>query len=210
MFSKRLMLLGLVVLVVGALSVAAIAATDDGAVRAPDADEPAIEAVEATAADSFGFLEEPQTAADRLPEGAAVEARLPYGANVELSRRVAWGDGVEVFAVPGRGFICTVIPNPEGATGGCQPSDLIQKGTGTGPSLIHSAKVDKVYAVVPDGVESVTLAVESGKSIEVAVQNGGYYVEVPTADPPRTVVYDGPNGHVTQQVPIPPDLPFGE
>lgn len=212
MFSKRSILLGLVVLVVGGVSVAALAGSDHGTtLRMPDADEPAIATVEPAAADSFGFMRRAQTAADRLPASVADGSQLPYGANVALSRRVAWGNGTEVFAVPARGVICTVVPDREGTSStGCQPTDWIVRGNGTGPALIHLAEIDKVYAVVPDGVESVTLTRKSGKTLGVAIQNGGYYVEVPTSDPPRTVAYDGPNGHVTQQVPIPPDLPFGK
>ncbi len=212
MLSKRSMLLGLVVLVVGVVSVAAIAGTDHGTtLRLPDANEPAITSVEPAAANSFGFLRRPQTAADRLPTSVADRSRVPYGANVALSRRVAWGNGTEVFAVPARGVICTIVPGRNGtSTGGCQPTDWIVRGNGTGPALIHSAQIDKVYAVVPDGVESVTLTRKSGKTLDIAVQDGGYYIEVPTSDPPRTIEYDGPNGHVTQQVPIPPDLPFGK
>lgn len=206
--SKRIMLLALVVLGIGVVSVAAIAASDD-AIRPPDASEQAVATVEPVAADSFDFLNEQQTDADRVPANIAANVRLPYGANVELSRRVAWGNGTEVFAIPGRGFICTIVPNPDGSTGGCQPTDAIASGVNSGPALVHSAKIDQVYAVVPDGVESVTLGLESGKTVDVAVQDGGYYAEVSTEDPARTVSYGGPNGAVTQQVPIPPDEPLG-
>jgi hypothetical protein len=210
LFSKRFILIGLVVAVFGALSVAAIAATSGGdSVRLADPSEPAVQSVDASAASGFGFLRAAQTAADRLPAAVAAVAHLPYGANVELSRRVAWSDGAEVYAIPGRDFICTVVPNADGATAGCQPTDAILTGKGTGPALIHSAKTDAVYAVVPDGVSGVTLGLASGKTIDVPVQNGGYYAEVPTSDAPRTISYDGPNGAVTQQVPVPPDLPLG-
>jgi hypothetical protein len=208
-FSKRFYLVGLVVIVLGALSVAAIAATSGGESRPADPSEPAVQSVDATTADSFGFLQRAQTAADRVPVSVAAAAQLPYGANVELSRRVASGDGAVVYAVPGRDFICTVVPDADGATAGCQTTDSIEKGNGTGPALIQSAKTDAVYAVVPDGVKSVTLGLESGKTIDVPVQDGGYYVEVPTSDAPQTIAYDGPNGAVTQQVPLPPAVPRG-
>ena len=53
-------------------------------------------------------------------------------------------------------------------------------------------------------MKSVTLGLESGKTIDVPVQDGGYYVAVPASDPPRTIAYDGPNGAVSQQVPVAP------
>lgn len=209
MFSKRYALLGLVVVGIAAVGVGAIATgSDDGAVRPPDASERAIEELESDAAASFGFLRKAQTPADRLPARVAADTRLPYGANVELSRRVAWGNGTQVFAVPGRGFMCTVVPSEHGSTGGCQTTAGLVEGTRSGPSLIHSATIDKVYAVVPDGVAEVELGLESGKALQVQVQNGGYYTEVPTVDPPRTVTYEGLNGTIVQQVPVPPDLPM--
>jgi hypothetical protein len=193
-----------VAVVVGALSVAAIAATSGGdSVRLADPSEPAVQSADATGT-GFSLFQREQTAADRVPAGAVSDGDLPYGANLALSRRVAWGDGTTVYAVPGRGVICTVVPNEYGSSVGCTSAAAILKGNGTGPGLTHSETTDQVYDVVP-----VTLGLESGKTVDVPVQDGGYYVEVPTSDPPRTIAYDGPNGAVSQQVPVPPALPRG-
>lgn len=211
MFSKRFYLVGLLVVALAAISAAAIAATSgDDSTRPADASEPAVQTADATGS-GFAFFQREQTAADRVPAGAAADGQLPYGANLALSRRVASGDdGTTVYAVPGRGVICTVIPNKYGSSVGCTSAAAILRGNGTGPGLLASTTADqpdRVYDVVPDGVKSVTLGLESGKTIDVPVQDGGYYVAVAASDPPRTIAYDGPNGAVSQQVPVAPPLP---
>jgi len=213
MFSKRFYLVALVVVALGAISVAAIAATSGGdSTRPADPSEPAVQSADATGT-GFAFLQREQTAADRVPADAVADGQLPYGANLALSRRVALGDdGATVYAVPGRGTICTVVPNANGSAVGCKSADAILRGNGTGPGLLASTSADqpdRVYDVVPDGVKSVTLGLASGKTIDVPVQDGGYYVAVAASDPPRTIAYDGPNGAVSQQVPVAPPLPRG-
>jgi len=213
MLSKRFYLVALVVVALGALSVAAIASTFGGdSTRPADPTEAAVQSAAETGS-GFAFFEREQTDADRVPADAVADGSLPYGANLALARRVAWGDdGTTVYAVPGRGVICTVIPNKYGSSIGCTSAAAILRGNGTGPGLLASTSADqpdRVYDVVPDGVKAVTLGLESGKTIDVPVQDGGYYVAVPASDPPRTVAYDGPNGAVSQQVPVPPPLPRG-
>ncbi len=212
MRSKRFWIIGLIVLAAGLASVAAIAATtgDDG-VRRPQPGEPAVQTVDASIADNFGVFNEPRTDEDRIPQATAeqIATHIPFGANLDLSKRVAWNGDTTVYAVPGRDYICLVVPNADGATTGCLPPQLIADGTRIGPALIRSDASVALYAVVPDGVRSVTLGLESGKTIDVPVQNGGYYVEVPTSDEPKTISYDGPGGAVTQDVRV-PTMPTGD
>lgn len=210
--NRKRAIVAVTAVIVGASSVAAIAATSKDEPVRPAVVETPVTAAEPEATARFGFLSKARTAADTIPQekAALIRENIPYGANLRLSKRIATHGDTAVYAVPGRGFICTVVPNADGATSGCKPTEAIARGNGIGPALIHSAKTDAVYAVVPDGVSTIHLELKSGATQSVDVQDGGYYVEVPTSDPPRVVSYDDPTGaRIVQQVPIPPDVSFG-
>ena len=198
--SKRFLILGVVVLVVGALSVAAIAQSGGDPVPGP---EPAVQAEADANASALGIFNGERTAADELPAAAKRDlAQNPtLGANANLSVRIAEGAGRIVYAVPARDAICFVIPDPLGTSKGCQPSDTVGK---TGPGLVMVDDKITFYDIVPEGTEKVVLNLASGKTIDVAVQEGGYTVTVDRADQPESVTVTGANGSVTQSATAPP------
>ena len=128
MFSKRTYLVALVVVALGAISVAAIAATSGGdATRPADPNEPAVQTADATGS-GFAFLERRADRGRSRAGGRGRRRPTALGANLALSRRVASGDDdTTVYAVPGRGTICTVIPNPDGSSVGCKSAAAILK-----------------------------------------------------------------------------------
>lgn len=202
MVTRRLPILGLVVLVVGALSVGAIAQSGQEPGAVPG-DAPVVQtAAEANAA-ALGIFDGARTAEDELPAAAKrdVVQNPTLGANADLSVKVAEGSGHVVYALPARDAICTVIPDPQGTSKGCQPTETVGK---TGPGLFMVYDKITFYDLVPEGTTEVVLNLGSGKTIDVPVQDGGYIVEVDRADEPESVTVTGANGSVTQSATVPP------
>lgn len=201
-FSKRFLILGLVLLVVGAVSVGAVAQSgeDPGPVPGP---EPIVQTAAEANDSTLGIFDGERTAEDELPAAAARDlAQNPtFGVNADLSVKVAEGAGHVVYAVPGRGVICTVIPDPQGTSKGCQPTETVGK---TGPGLFMVYDEITFYDLVSPGTEKVVLNLASGKTVDVPVQDGGYIVQVDRADEPESVTVTGASGSVTQPATAPP------
>lgn len=201
MTSRKLLLGCLVALIVGGISVGAIAQSGEepGPVPGP---EPAVQS--ASQAGDLGIFKQPRSAADELPARVrgAVETSRTLGANPDLSVRLGEAAGRVLYALPARDSVCLVLTHPDGPSMSCQETDAIVSGT-NGPALSLIYDEATFYAAVPDGVESVTLHLASGKTVNVPVQNGGYIVQVNVNEKPQTVSYDGPNGTVTQPASAP-------
>lgn len=208
MFFRKMPFLVLMLLIaVGVASVAAIGSVSTGG-HALGATEPAVQTADDLAAGNLSILTAPRTSDDELPAAVAASAasQIPYGANVHLSHRVAADATHVVYAVPARDFTCLIVPEGEGATTSCTSTKDIIGGTAA-PALILSGDVATLYAVVPDGVKSVTLHTGDGKATDVPVQNGGYVVSVPANASPETISYDSASGPVSERVPVPPVAP---
>lgn len=141
----------------------------------------------------LGVFRRDRTDADVVPTAtsdALITPRLvaSTGANVNLSRRA--GD-TGVSLVPGDGELCIIVPRgmscrDEAAAVGAP----VVTGEGSGSAYVSG--------LVPDGVQSVTVATAKG-NVDAPVQDNAYSVE---AQSPSGLSYEGPDGAVR--------FPFGD
>lgn len=160
-----------------------------------------IEAVEPEQARSYGVFRRSETASDRLadPLVRIVEKGMTkdQGAAPGLARRaqVSRGDGV-VYVIPGRGWICLVVEQPQSKDGNAtcnRTSEALRGWT----MLVEwpSPGITRVTGVVPDGIDEVTLRGYEGGVERVKPMQNTFVFE--TGQTPKTVEW----GNVTRTIP---------
>lgn len=154
-----------------------------------------VPAVEPEQAESIEALRRDRTSDDALPlqwrgaltQGDAADER--WGANPHLSRRTAPG----VWIVPGDDYVCVANSSPgEGALGfGCAANDDVKRGL-LAPSDVDQNGNGVLTGVLPDGVETVTLADRDGSERTVSVKHNTYRAAI--GPDLKEVRFTGPDG----------------
>lgn len=128
----------------------------------PQAPRP-VDAVEPTAKRALAVLE--TAPVSPVPEKVAEEVASPmrFGRNPKLARAIlsATGPG---WAVPGRGHLCIVVPDPGyGYATACGPTaDIARKGLWIGLSGEDPSGKTKVTMLTPPGKRALRLANDQG------------------------------------------------
>lgn len=122
----------------------------------------------------FAALRREQQAADRLPEASRrVVSRGPesdFGANPDLVRAVGDPDASRRgFLLPGRGVLCLA---DDAGTVTCNATEDAAAGQ-LALSFEHP-EGSELIGVVPDGVQTVDVSLDSGRVKTVAVTENGY------------------------------------
>jgi hypothetical protein len=160
-----------------ALAGAGTSPAGTGAAVPPASEAPPASAVEPALLDAFALMRRGQTQADVIPASVQPAFSQASGANPALARRVSDGAGTEAWLVPGNGSACILARAPAYAIGGavCVPTASARAGEldvqGASSQLPGG---ELVAGVVPDGVESVTLHLADGSSLEAPVREGVY------------------------------------
>lgn len=152
----------------------------------PGAVPPGAGAAIATNADpadlaAFGILRRPQTSADRIPREKPIALSGASGANLELARHVSGTDGGEAWVIPGQGSLCLLTAWPSDHAGGATCSE---NRTAIAGRLVLTAGAEAapgytfVGGVVPDGTTGVTLHLDDGTGLPLAVNENVYLARV--------------------------------
>jgi hypothetical protein len=157
--------------------------------------------------EGFAVFRRDRAAADELPEAALRALPGPErfdGANAELSRRTTANDVGVLYAVAGRGEVCTDLVDEAGAGGSCVPVELAL----AGKTVSTTQQVDGVVVsgLVPDAVDAVDVVLEDGSIVRAKVEDNGYLVKVDGA--PARLRYA--HGVSTVDIEIPYSAPEGE
>jgi hypothetical protein len=193
---RRYLPIAVVAAFVLALSVGAIASTDES--NPPSAGVPQITEIEPAASEAMSVFERARGSADALRAdlAAKMDSHADFGMNPGLSR-VSIGNATNsLYAVPARGRVCAVLTVGEGANVTCPPTADIAGGQAAPATVVLATGDIAVYGLVPDGVDSVSVQTETTESTAVATQDNGYYTVVPAGTRLRTVRYGGPSGQV--------------
>jgi hypothetical protein len=129
----------------------------------------------------FGIFRRAKRPDDTLPKDvlitftAGLNDRL--GTNPALARRLGTSGA---WVVPGDGFICVA----QSGSAGCGPSSSAASGhfilTTRGEGLGLKGDETIVSGLMPDGVSSVNLTTETGKSVQAPVSDNGFDVVAPS------------------------------
>lgn len=199
LFDKRILsLLVVAAALVSVVTVVALAEADGDVDPVPDGSGAAqVTSVTAEAADAVSALAEARTASDEMPAEAEaqIDEHADFGMNPDLSRRSVGGTS-SVYLLPASDHVCAALTNGDTTTVTCPEIDEITGG-GAGPATVMlTGEAIGVFGVVPDGVESVTLAYGDGQSRTLEVTDNAYFAALAAGTPVGSVSYDGPTGTV--------------
>jgi hypothetical protein len=158
-------------LAVGGSTAAALAQSGQSA---PGPAQPQPQPVGATAEQqaAFGVLRRAPGADDgdnRLVRRLAGAAQI--GMDADAARVVGRVDGLRVWLVPAQGALCLALEDDRDDSIGitCEPTaDVVSRGTTIGDG-------HRVFGLVPDGVPTVVVHAEGGRSATVGVGSDGLY-----------------------------------
>lgn len=167
--------------------------------------------------ETIGTLQRPRAAGDALPETARIEVEDagPEGTVPAASVRALTQDSWSLYLSPAPEAVCLSIVDPHGgASANCPTGSDVEAGLAFPGVVQEGCKLDMedgsttcvsalIYGVVPDGVDSVTVKVDSGSPPSADVQGNSYLVRVPMSQAPTAVSYEGPDGPVVQPAPVP-------
>lgn len=153
-----------------------------------------------------GVLGTARDSGDELPAplAEALDAQAQFGMNPDLARRGVAETTHSVFVVPANGHVCGVLTIGEGASTTCSKTADLAAGTAGPATASVAGEAIAVWGVVPDGVDSVTVAA-GGESSEVATGENAYLAVLPAGAPVESVGYAGPEGWVEFPVRDPAD-----
>lgn len=182
-------------------SIAAFAQESEEAVS-PSSDPVDITVIQEEASEAMDVLDEERTPSDILPSGMdeALDERLGYGTNPDLTRRSIANLTSSVYVIPGNDYVCFALTADGGASGSCVETDELAAGN-AGPSTASLEGEDiAVYGIVPDGTDSITVETGVSDADVVEVEGNAYYVVFPADTPMREVHYTGPSGTVNYPI----------
>jgi hypothetical protein len=170
------------------------AAEGQSTVEPPSAEtQPRAMAVDPVQAQAFEVLRRPQRDSDALPG----KVKGPFGANLDLARRVS-GPAGDVRVVPASdGQLCLRAEDGSGSAWTCVSTARAKAGLlmltlrGEGVADVN------LYGLVPDGIRSVSLQDASG-SRQLSVLDNVYTA---ISSDPKTLSFDGGSGAQTVSVP---------
>jgi hypothetical protein len=180
----------------------------------PPGSERAVDVVGETVAASVGALRRPRTADDALPPNVAkyVEWAPLRGANGRLARKALSKEGQDLYLLPGNGVVCLLVTGSGGGAAGpsCRtPAQLRSESGGPGALGLHcpggsatelpACEGTRLFGVAPDGVDRVTVPIESGGSVSVPVVNNAYLIDTPGR--PNEIRLEMGSRVIEQQVP---------
>lgn len=137
---------------------------------------------------SYGIFRSPPTPARRLPqwlqpvikklaERPTVGFSPQLGLELSQTRVVLLNHNHAVILVPGREGLCTIVSDPGGGGGSCQPKQAIGRsitgefGSESGP---HMPFTSEAAGVVPDGFSHVVVHFASGETRAVPVHDNAF------------------------------------
>lgn len=165
----------------------------------PASEAPPANSVEPTLSAAFALLRRTQTQADAIP-ASTVAFSQASGANPLLARRVSDGQGAEAWLVPGNATACILARVPRYGIGGavCMPVSSARAGQLDVQSASSQLPGSELVAgAMPDGVESVTLHLADGSSVEAAVREDTYLALVRGAV--NSITASGPEGPIATE-----------
>jgi hypothetical protein len=164
-----------ILVVVGGAAVAA--ATLPGNAAPPDAGAPRAVVIDSAARNALGILRRAIGPGDAVPAGDSVTFSGASGANMALARRASGFAGIDAWVVPGRGSVCLLAGTESGSIGGaaCAPDPEAIAGelklTGTSDT---EPGAELVTGIVPDGITTVALRLESRLVVHAPVHENVY------------------------------------
>ena len=193
---KRHLPLATIAVAMLALSVGAIAATDENNPRG--AGVPQITEIEPQARAAMAVLDRARGGGDALPTNLAskMDAHADFGMNPGLSRRSIGNMSNSVYVVPANDHVCAVLTVGEGANVSCPTTEDIAAGQAAAATVVLETGDVAIYGTAPDGAGSVAVQTGTTTSAAVASEGNAYYTVVPAGTPLRTVEYTGPSGTV--------------
>jgi hypothetical protein len=164
-----------IVIVAGGVAVAA--ATLSGNAAPPDAGAPRAVVIDSAARSAFGILRRDVGPGDAVPAEDPVTFSGASGANLALARRASGFAGIDAWVVPGTGSVCLLAGTESGSLGGaaCAPDPEAIAGelklTGTSDT---EPGAELVSGIVPDGITTVALRLESRLVVHAPVHENVY------------------------------------
>ena len=182
-----------------ALAVAAVAGGQQGETTStPGGDVVQVTAVERQAAEAMSVLRRTRSADDAMAPDAAARfgERAAFGMNPGLSRRAIGNVAHSVYIVPANDYVCGALTLGPGAGMTCaRTGDIATGQSGAATATLEGGAIG-IYGMVPDNVESVTIATGASDTTAVSTENNAYFAAVPKGTVLRTISYTGPSGRV--------------
>ncbi|MEX1142470.1 MAG: hypothetical protein WD993_03585 [Thermoleophilaceae bacterium] len=180
------------------VAVTAIAATaQDGDSTPPGSGVPQATTIEEAAKDAAAILRTERTAEDAVRTELAekIDEHGRFGVNTALSRLAIGTISNSLYLLPATGHVCAALTLGEGASMSCVPTDELAAGNvGPGMAGLPGGAI-AIWGIVPDGVDSVTVAA-GPHSTEVETQGNAYLAVVPAGAAVETATYTGPSGRM--------------
>lgn len=179
-----------------ALTAVAAIAQEGGDSLPPGQEAPQVTTIDEQALDAASVLRRARDTGDSLPEELAgkIDARADFGMNPDLSRR-AVGGTTPVYLIPADDRVCAAMTVGDGATVTCATTSDLAGGR-VAPATVGLADgAIGIYGIVPDGVDSVSIAA-GVNSTEAEVVDNGYLAVIPAGSALESASYAGPSGPV--------------
>ncbi len=154
--------------------------------------------IEEDAQEAMAVLVTARDGGDVIPSEVAepLDERAVFGMNPDLSRLAVGNLSHSVYVVPGTDHVCAAITVGEGANAVCPATTDVASGEAAPATVSLEGEAIAIYGLVPDGVETVTVATGETDSDELEVENNAYYTVLPAGTVLRELSYTGPSGSV--------------
>lgn len=198
MLKRNIQLMAAIGALAAVTAVGAVAQSGDGTNGSPGEDVAQVTTVEPEARAAASVLARGRVAGDALPDHVVeqMSARPRFGMNPSLSRRAIGSLSNSVYLIPASGFVCAALTVGDGANMTCAETSKLAAGQ-SGPSTVSLAGgAIAIYGMVPDGVDSVSVATDDGSGGATKVVSNAFFKVVPAGTGLKTVGYSGPSGSV--------------